>query len=228
MGRINTVRIAFHQKNTASRQTKMLLLSALLCALAMPTSAAKLYKWVDEDGAVRYSDQLPPKQTSKQHQQLNSQGMVLSTTSAARSAEELAVETEAARKLEAEQAEAARLKAIQDKEDRVLTMTFASETEIEQARDSRIEVIDSVIRLIEASIETTKEKLDEINERAEKNYTAKNREIPGGLAQKIEFFERKVESRTSQLQAKVSEKEKVRMKYETDLNRFKELKSAIN
>jgi hypothetical protein len=228
MGRLNTVRIAIHLKNTATRQSAMLLLAVLLCAFAMPASAAKLYKWVDEDGNIRYSDRLPPQQTSKEHQQLNSQGMVLNTTDAARPPEEVAAEAEAKRKLEAEQAEAARIKAVQEQEDLVLTMTFASEAEIELARDNRIEVIDSVARLIEANIESTQKKLDRIKKNAARDYTSEGEEIPGGVAQKIEHFERKIESRNSQLQAKAGEKDKINAKYGADLERFRLLKSASN
>lgn len=40
---------------------------ALACALAVSTGAlAQLYKWVDKDGRVTYSDQPPPAQQSKQ------------------------------------------------------------------------------------------------------------------------------------------------------------------
>jgi hypothetical protein len=38
--------------------------------------AAALYKWIDEDGQIRYSDRLPAAQVKKKHQQLNSQGVV--------------------------------------------------------------------------------------------------------------------------------------------------------
>jgi hypothetical protein len=222
------VRIAINLKNTATRQSAMLLLAALLCAFAMPASAAKLYKWVDEDGNVRYSDRLPLQQTSKEHQQLNSQGIVLNSTDAAKPPEEAATEAEAKRKLEAEQLESARIKAIQDREDLVLTMTFASEAEIEHARDNRIEAIDSVIRLIETNIESTQKKLDNIKKSATLTYTSKGKEIPGGVAQKIEHFERKIESRNSQMEAKAREKDKMRAKYEADLERFRVLKSASN
>ncbi len=228
MGRFNTVRIAIYLRNTASRQSVKLLLAVLLCALVMPASAAKLYKWVDEDGKVRYSDRLPSQQTSKKHQQLNSQGMVLSTKEAARPPEEVAAEADAKAKLEAKRLEAARVKAVQKQLDMVLTMTFASETEIEHARDNRIEVIDSVIRLIETNITSTQQKLDKIKKSATLTYTSKDKEIPGGVAQKIEHFERKIENRNSQLLAKAVEKDKIRAKYGADLERYRLLKSASN
>jgi len=153
---------------------------------------------------------------------------VLSTTDAAKSSDELAEEAEAARELEAKQKKENLAKAEKDREDRVLLMTFASAEEIEQARDSRMEVLNSVVRLIETSIETTQKKLDGIQKSANRNYTSQGKDIPGGVAQKIEHFERKIANRNAQLQAKLGEKEKIRAKYDSDLERFRTLKSASN
>jgi hypothetical protein len=215
-----------YRNNTTVRPLAML--AVLLVAFAMPATAGKLYKWVDENGEVRYSDRLPPQQSSRKHQQLNSQGVVLSTQEQAKSAEELAAEAEAKRRKEAEEAEAARLKAIQDQKDRVLLLTYTSVDEIEHARDDRISVIDSVIGLIENSVAATQEKLDGLNQSADRNYRSKNLEVPGGLAQKIEFLERKIANRNAQLEAKLSDKAKINEKYDADLQRFQELKSAGN
>ena len=206
----------------------LLMLAVLLVAVSMPASAAKLYKWVDENGEVRYSDRLPPQQSGKKHQQLNSQGVVLSTQEKAKSSEELAAEAEAKRKQEAEEAEAARLKEIQDQQDRVLLLTYSSVEEIEHAREDRISVIDSVIRLIENSVASTQEKLDGLNKSADRNYRSKNLEVPGGMAQKIEFLERKIANRNAQLASKLSDKAKINEKYDADLQRFQELSAARN
>ena len=211
-------------KNAGSTRLPDLLLAVLLCAVSSTSLAGALYKWVDENGNVRYSDRLPPDQNKNKHQQLNSQGLVLSTRDAAKSPEEIAIEAESNRKLEEE----ARIKSEQNKHDRVLLLTFSSEKEIELARDNRFQVMDSVIHLIESSIETTQDKLDKLTDRAQDAYIAQGKEVPGGLAQKIEHFERKIESRDAQLQLKQVEKEKVRHKYEVDLERFRVLRSASN
>ena len=205
-----------------------ILLGVLICAMSFSSTAAKLYKWVDENGSVHYSSQLPPAQSKKEHQQLNSQGMVLTTKEAPRPPEELAREAEAQRKLEEQQKEEARLKAEQDAQDRVLLLTYSSEAEIEHARENRMEVIDSVIRLINSSIEITQEKLDMLKQSAEQNYISHGNPVPGGLAQKIEHFERKIESRSAQLAAKTEEKEKIRQKYELDMERYRELNVTSN
>ena len=202
-----------------------LILAAIVYLVASPSMAAGLYKWVDEDGNVRYSDRLPANQARRSHSELNAQGVVVSTRDAAKSEEELAAEAEAKRKQEEKAAEEARLKAIQDQKDQVLLMTFSSAEEIEHARENRLEVIDSVIRLIQSNIETTQEKLATLQERALNAYTSKGAEVPGGLAQKIEHFERKVRTRSRQLELKMEERQKIVNKYEKDLARYRQLKA---
>ena len=204
---------------------KVLFVTAALYIASGSAVAAPLYKWVDENGQVRYSDRLPPTQVRKEHQQLNSQGVVVTTKEAARSEEEIAAEAEAKRQQELQAAEQAKLDELQDKKDQVLLLTFSSEKELTLARDDRIEVLDSVIRLITKSIESTQTKLAELESTAEVNYTSKDKEVPGGLAQKIEHFSRKIENRTDQLLMKIDEKNRINQQYELDLARFRELKS---
>ena len=222
------MRVAMTLKNAASTRLPELLLAVLLCAVSSTSMAGALYKWVDENGNIRYSDRLPPDQNKNKHQQLNSQGMVLSTKDAAKSPEEIAIEAESKRTLKKQQNEEARIKSEQDRHDRMLLLTFSSEKEIELARDSRFQVMDSVIGLIENSIEATQIKLDKLTDRAQEAYISKGAEVPGGLAQKIEHFERKIDSRNEQLKLRLTEKEKVRQRYETDQERFRLLRSASN
>lgn len=201
----------------------ILLAAAFACALASPAGAAKLYKWVDENGDIRYSDQIPPNQVKHGHSELNPQGVVLSTQEKAKTEAELAAEAKARREAEARAAEEARLKRIQDHKDQVLLMTFSSEEELELARMDRVEVLESVIQLIHNSIETTQEKLGELQQTAESTYLSQGKEVPGGLAQKIEHFERKIETRNRQLEQKMAEKAKINEKFQLDLARYRQL-----
>ena len=203
----------------------VLFVAVALCSGTGTASAAALYKWIDEDGQVRYSDRLPAQQVKRKHQQLNSQGVVVTTTEAAKSEEELAAEAEARRKTEAQAAEDARLKEIQYKKDQVLLLTFSSEKELALARDDRLEVLDSVIQLITKSIESNQQTLKELETAAEQNYTSQGNEVPGGLAQKIEHFTGKIESRTDQLLSKIEEKNRINEQFELDLARYRELKA---
>jgi hypothetical protein len=206
----------------------VLLIAVALCVVSNQTNAGSLYKWIDENGQIRYSDRLPAAQVKKKHHQLNSQGMVLSTKEAAKSEAELAADAAAKLKLEEEEAIQAKLDEEQNKKDQVLLLTFSNEKELGMARNDRVEVLDSVIHLISKSITTTQQTLDELQTRADENYLSKGREVPGGLAQKIEHFSRKKESRSAQLDSKMLEKEKINEQYEIDLARYRLLKAEKN
>jgi len=206
------------------RKSLPILLAALIMSLLLASAeAGKLYKWVDENGNVRYSDQIPPNQAKREHSQLNSQGVVVTTQEAAKTEAQLAAEAKVKREKEAREAEEARLKKIQQQKDQVLLMTFSSEEEIELARKDRLEVLESVIQLIRNSIESTEEKLTVLQNNADSNFLSQGKEVPGGLAQKIEHFTRKIETRTQQLEQKVNEKAKINEKYELDLARYRQL-----
>ncbi len=208
--------------------SSVLLIAAALCLICNLANAGALYKWIDEDGQIRYSDRLPAAQVRKKHHQLNSQGMVLTTREAAKSKAELAAESAAKLKLEQEQATQAKLDEEQNRKDQVLLLTFSNEKELGLARDDRIEVLDSVIQLISKSIATTQQTLDQLQTSADKNYLAKGKEVPGGLAQKIEHFSRKKENRSAQLDSKMLEKEKINEQYEIDLARYRFLKAEAD
>jgi hypothetical protein len=85
-----------------------------------------------------------------------------------------------------------------------------------------------VIQLINKSLLATQEKLDRLQTSAEENYLSKGNEVPGGLAQKIEHFTRKIELRDAQLQLKIIERNKINAQYEADVARYRFLKTEAN
>jgi hypothetical protein len=199
------------------------LLCLILLGLASTADAGGLYKWVDENGEVRYTDRMPQSAASKQHQTLNDQGVVIGTKEAAKSAEEKAAldKTESERKKilarEKKQKEAQR------KKDLALLLTFSSEQELGRAKQERMEVLDSVVRLIYKSMADTSKKLDRLENMADKNYTSKGLPVPGGLAQNIEMLNRKNLHRETQLRRRLGEKNRIETQYEIDLARFRTL-----
>jgi uncharacterized caspase-like protein len=192
-----------------------------------PATAATLYKWIDDDGQIRYSDQIPPQQVTKKHEKLNAHGIVVDTKEAAKTKEALEAERKAKR--EADEASAKqkaaedRVIAAQERRDKVLLLTFSSEEELAAIRDNRIDVVDSVITLINKSIGSTQEKLLELETQADKNWISKDLEVPGGLAQKIEHQSRKIETSEEILLLKYNEKQKIIEQFDSDIIRYREL-----
>lgn len=213
-----------HRK--ATKGILQLLIAAVFCAPSLSNSAVKLYKWIDENGEVRYSDQLPTKDVRKKHQMLNEQGVVIDTKEIPRTREERLTEEREKKLIQDKLKEEKRQKAQQDKIDRVLLLTFSSEDEMKDVRDNRIEVIDSVIRLIKQSLLKTEEQVIILEDQADLTYVSKGLEVPGGLAQQIEHFTRKAENRIEQLRLKEEEKRRINTRFDSDLERYRFLKEG--
>ena len=206
----------------------LLLLPILLLAPLAGLQAATLYKWVDEKGEVRYSDQLPPGQAGKGFERLTTEGYVIE-----RKAPELSPEEKRRQRIEARRRkleerrraeEEARRRAEQEHRDTVLMMTFSNEDEIREAKDERVQVVQAVIQLLKRNIEDEQRKLESLEKEAREKYTDKGEEVPGGLAQKIEYSSGKILSKQTQLLLKYDEMERINAQFVKDLTRYRELK----
>ncbi|HUX29040.1 MAG TPA: DUF4124 domain-containing protein [Thiobacillus sp.] len=105
---------------------------AVALLLAAGTAQATMYRWVDGNGRVHYSDTPPMTFQKSGGAELSKQGNVIRRT-----------QSEAERQAEAERrAEQKRIKVEQDKQaqlDRALTQTYTTEAEIDLARDRALE-----------------------------------------------------------------------------------------
>ena len=219
----NVMKHLYSQIRTSIR---LILLTIVLQGLSTTADAGKMYKWVDENGNIRYSDRLPPSQVRRAHEVLNSQGVVVLREDAAKTEAELAAARKIQEELEERLAAEKRAKQKQYHEDQVLLLTFSSEEEMDRVRDNRLDVLETVIVLIKKSLGDTEKKLISFEKQAALEYTAQGKEVPGGLAQNIEFFTRKKEIRGQQLELKETEKKKITRQYKIDLARYRYLKAV--
>ena len=122
---------------------KRILCALLLSSLPFTTTVAQqLYKWVDKDGKVHYTDSIPPDQVNQGRKELTKQGRVAGETEAALTTEQrLAREQELARQ-KAEQ----KLYADQKRRDQTLLATYSSESDIDLARARNLEPVDGRIK----------------------------------------------------------------------------------
>ena len=58
-------------------ELRIILIPAVATLLAVSANAAEVYRWVDENGEVHYSETLPPDHVDKGHDVLNERGIVL-------------------------------------------------------------------------------------------------------------------------------------------------------
>ena len=195
--------------------------------LLMPVQAAGLYKWVDENGEIRYSDRLPPQQSKKRFQTLTPSGRVLGTQEASKTPEQIRQErAEQQRKQRAADRlarEEARKRAEQKHNDDVLMLTYSTEAELIEAEQERLAVVDSVIKLLQKNIAEEEDKKAKLEDTAKTRYLDNGVNVPGGLAQQIEYSEEKIAATQRQLLLKMDARDKVKRQYAEDLVRYRQL-----
>jgi hypothetical protein len=198
-----------------------LLILTLFAVSCLPTAAqaAKLYKWVDDDGRTHYSDKLPPADVKRARAQLDEHGVTIDRVDAAKTPEQLRQEEEEER-LRREQEKLAKK---QQQEDRVLLRTFRTEDDILMTRDGQIQSVDTYIRVTQANIKRLKRTL------AEMQKNAAELELSGQTISKryladIEIKREALNDSYQSIIEREKEKDRIRRSFAYDLKRFRELK----
>lgn len=203
------------------RSSRQILL-AVFVTLACGASAvqAKLYRWVDEEGNVHYSDRMPAAASQQQRKVMDEQGRTL---------EERDPEAEL-RESEAEKAEKARIeaerKAREEKarQDRVLLQTFTSVEEIEMLRNDRAQALDAGIKIAQEKIERLHKTLENQKSRVQR-LEKQGKPVPDDLAKQLSDTQAAITENERYIERRKAEKQTLIEKFNADIERFKELKS---
>ncbi len=201
------------------KRHELAVLSVLLMMLTSP-AAAKLYKWVDEDGNVFYSDQIPPDQATKRHQLLDERGIVRKNVRRAKTPEEIAEE----RRQKELQAERERMERAQAVRDQILLETFPSERDLILARDDRLASVDSAITLATKTLDDLRGRWEKLDTQM-KSLQAERQPIPGNLAINHRQMSKQVESHSRALESRKEERDNIVAQFEADLLRYRELRA---
>ena len=191
----------------------------MLCGLAWLSSAqAGLYRWVDAEGNVFYSDRPPPENDSA-HSVLNKRGLEIRQINRAKTAEEVAAETAEAERRRAEHMVEQRAR----HRDKVLLKTFTTERDLLLTRDDRLSAIDGAILLSEKRIKTWNQKLDDVELRID-SFGSED-QVPPRLKEERDIILRRIGSSEEYLLEKMKERERTAEQFEQDLARYRELKA---
>lgn len=204
-------------------QLILVALGSLLLGMTEASAQQKLYRWVDNEGLVHYSDHVPPAFANQDLDILNDHGIAVEHVDRAASEEELAERARLAAVKEAEE-EAARAQA---RVDNVLLATYLSVEDIVRLRDQRLGLLEAQASVTEQYLRNLTERLDELLQSAER-YSPYNEDsnapaMPDNLAlditrttASIELYEKSVRQSYSQ-QASLTET------FAIDIQRYREL-----
>lgn len=200
------------QSMAFSALTVVLLLSA-------GVAHAQMYRWVDGNGRVHYSDTPPTTYRKSGGAELSKQGNVIKRT-----------QSEAERRAEAERAaERKRIQAQQNKQaqlDRALTQTYTSEAEIDLARDRALEHHRLAIKGAEIRSKAVDANLAELKARIA-NIEKAGRPVSPNLKEQLDQASRESLDLKRTILNNEEAMLQVREKYAADKLRFRELTGKL-
>ena len=132
---------------------------AALAVLSAQPSAAKTYRWVDQQGQVHYSDHLPAKHTQTDIKVVDEHGVV--TILGTPSADETI-----------RQAAEAQSKEVQRRQDEQLLSRYANTDEILARRNEQLAVLDARLAIAERALAQSQDALSTMRERIEQTLRA--------------------------------------------------------
>ncbi|MCL2872556.1 MAG: DUF4124 domain-containing protein [Betaproteobacteria bacterium] len=195
----------------------MLLFSAGVAAApaAQSSGSSKMYKWVDDQGVVHYSDKAPMDAGNHEQTVLDKQARSVKKIEAVNPTQKprkLSDEEVAQQQREQEEKNNA------ERQDKALMTSYLSEGDIDLARDRDLSALD-------AQIEATKVVLTQQQTRRKELLTRK--EKGGVLPQgELETLEGEIATRNGSIDRALHEKENLTAKYEQRKIRWRELKAA--
>ncbi|MDO9221071.1 MAG: DUF4124 domain-containing protein [Thiobacillus sp.] len=190
-----------------------LLAAALL--LSVGTAQAAMYRWVDGNGQVHYSDTAPTTYRQSGGAELGKQGNVIKRTQS-----ETERRAEAARQAERKQIQLEQQK--QAQLDRALTQTYTTEAEIDLARDRALEHHKLAIKGAEIRSKAVEANLADLGARIA-NIEKAGRKVGAGLMGQLDQASRESLELKRTILNNGEAMQQVREKYAADKARFRAL-----
>ncbi len=195
----------------------LLLAAWSFSAHAAASSGRKMYKWVDEQGITHYGDHIPPEYAGQEQHVVNSQGVETEHIDAQKTPEQLAAEEQ--KKLDAEQ---------RANRDRNLLNTYSSVSEIERLRDQRVALLSDQIKVTGQFLEVLDGRMKKLRATSMhfKPYSSDPRAPPMSdqVAEDLVRVGNDMRTQKENLREKRSEEATMRKQFDSDIERFKELK----
>src|SRR3989338_2182877 len=152
------------------------LIVALVIGMTFSLSAAaKMYKWVDDNGTTHYGETIPPEYANKDRAELNKAGRVVDKKEVLTPEERRAKELEDIKKREDEEAAVE-----QKRRDKALLNTYSSVKEIDLARTRNLQQVEARLNSINSQLKMADDKLIGLQKEAD-GYTKTSKKIPPSL-----------------------------------------------
>lgn len=193
----------------------------LLSLLSAPVLAQKLYRWVDAEGKVHYTDTLPPEAVDQARDEINSSGVTVNRVERALTEEERA----AKRIADAEAERQANLKAEQDKMDAALMGSYATEADLARAYRERFDLLDQSLEAARVGIRSQEKSLEDQLAHAA-SLERGGKPVPATVQSSIAAARKQVEDQREYLRRRETELQNLQAEYDRILQRYRLLKAG--
>ena len=193
-------------------------------ALAIASSAqAGLYRWVDDNGKVHFSDKVPVAASTKSHTKLNKSGDITGQVDPAAKQKKLDL-IEARKKEKEELAEIRRIKAkaqavVQERDDNLLS-TYENENELVRYFISKIKMVEGNSKILKAQNFVLNKKVVRLEDKA---ISTEDEPTLKSIAKKIVSLNKTLGRYKKALAENEKQLLQLTVNYKTDLARYKEL-----
>ena len=185
-------------------------------AISLP-AAAKMYKWVDDQGVTHYGETIPPEYAHKDREELNKAGRVVEKKEVLTPEERRVKELEDIKKREDEEAVLE-----QKRRDKALLNTYSSVKEINLARARNLQQVEARLNSIGSQIKAADGKLIGLQKEAD-DYTSTSKKIPASLQDDLRESQARLTKLQQDLEKSRVEKAAVEARYDAEKARYKEL-----
>ena len=200
--------------------------AALIFSLAVGANNAhaEVYKWVDENGDVQFSDRVPAEDAKYGHDILNEQGRVVDSVDSEKTPEEISKIREQERLAEIKRQEAEK----QIAHDKALLKSFTSIDELVNAHTERMGLIDQTILVSKGRIRKQQVELAKLKKRRQ-GFIDRDMEIPAWLEENEFLVLEKIAIIEEYIRGREKEKKELEIEFQKDFARYKEItQSAFN
>jgi hypothetical protein len=187
----------------------------LAAFLAQPLQAqdksVRMYKCVDNDGKVYYSDKLNP--DCAKRTEMNRHGVIVEKKETPKTGQPAKMNAPTKTSLEME------------RRDKALLASYMTEDEIDAARDRSLAIPMQGMKSVEGKLEKTNLQLSELKKQADA-LASQKKELPARLLEEVNSSQKEMASLEADLAQRKAQSDSIRLKYEAEKKRFRELKGS--
>jgi hypothetical protein len=196
------------------KQTNILAF-AIAVFVAMPGYAQdknlRMYKCVDTDGKVYYSDKMNP--DCAKGTEMNRHGVTVSKKEVAKPAQPIRTNVPTKTSMELE------------RRDKALLASYTSEQEIDAARDRSLAIPMQGMKSVEGKLEKTNLQLTGLKKQAD-DLASQQKKLPARLLEEVSGSQKELAALEADLAQRKVQADAIRLKFESDKKRFRELKEG--